>query len=189
MKHRMGTGRSVKEVCEAAGLDAVDTDPRELIEQLRAADQAVAAIQFLAHALPKREAIWWAWSCARHAVGEDPPEAIRDSLEATGRWIQDPTDGHRRRAYELAQEADLGTPAGCAGAAVFFSGGSMGPPDQPEMLPDEYQAAKAIAGAVMLAALTDPEEAMTKMGEYLDKGLEVAARVHLWQPPTAGGAP
>lgn len=191
MGHLLGTGRSVEEICAAAGLDTLDTEgldaPEGLIERLRAGDQVVEAIQFLAHALPKREAIWWAWSCARHAAGDDPPEAIRASLEATGLWIREPTDEHRRSAYELAQKADLGTAAGCTGAAAFFSGGSMGPPDQPAMPPEEFMSAKAISGAVTLAALGKPENAMKQMEEYLDRGLEVAARVHLWQPPRAGG--
>ncbi len=190
MEHRLGTGRSLDEICAAAGLDSVDTSalaaPDELIQRLRDGDRIVEAIGFLAHALPKREAIWWAWSCARQAAGDDPPDAVRASLEATGQWIQDPTDANRRTAYEQAQKADMSTAAGCAGAAAFFSGGSMAPPDQPAMPPNEYQAAKAIAGAVLLAAVVDPEEAEDMMARYLDKGLEVAARVHLWKAPGPG---
>jgi hypothetical protein len=191
MEHLLGTGRSVDEICAAAGLDGADAEglaaPQELIQRLRDDERVVDAIQFLAHALPKREAIWWAWSCARHAAGDDPPEAIRDSLEATGLWIREPSDAHRRTAYELAQKADLATAAGCAGAAAFFSGGSMAPADQPAMPPEEFMSAKAISGSVTLAALTEPERAMAQMEEYLDRGLEVAERVHLWQAPGAGG--
>lgn len=192
MEHWLGTGRSLDEVCTAAGLESVDTGglatPDELIARLREGEQVVEAIQFLAHALPKREAIWWAWSCARHSAGDEPPEVIRGCLEATGLWIQDPSDANRRNAYEWAQKADIATAAGCAGAAAFFSGGSMGPPDQPEMLPDEYQAAKTIAGSVLLAAVQDPETAQDTMLDYLARGMEVADRVHLWTPPGAGGA-
>lgn len=191
MEHWLGTGRSVDEVCAAAGLNSVDTSDlatvQELIPRLKEAEQVVEAIQFMAHALPKREAIWWAWSCARHAAGDEPPEVIQGCLEATGLWIRDPSDANRRNAYEWAQKADIATAAGCAGAAAFFSGGSMGPPDQPEMLPDEYQAAKTIAGAVLLAAVEVPETAQETMLEYLDKGLEVADRVHLWDAPGPGG--
>ena len=191
MEHRLGTGRSLDEICAAAGLDGVDTEgldaPQDLIQRLRDDEQVVEAINFLAHALPKREAIWWAWSCARIAAGEEPPAAIRASLEATGRWIQEPTDANRRHAYELAQKADMATPAGCAGAAAFFSGGSLGPPDQPELPPDEFQAAKAIAGAVLLAAVKDPLEAKATLQDHLDRGLEVADRVHLWSAPGSGG--
>ena len=188
----LGTGRSVEEICAAAGLDDLPTEglaaPQELIERLRTGERVVEAIQFLAHALPKREAIWWAWSCAREAAGDDPTPAIQASLEATGRWIQEPTDAHRRAAYELAQEAELSTAAGCAGAAAFFSGGSMAPPDQPVMPPEEFMSAKAISGAVSLAALEEPEAGMAQLEAYLDRGLEVAERVHLWQIPESGGA-
>jgi hypothetical protein len=187
----LATGSSVGRVWKAAGLDPAGLpehdSPEELVAALIEAEKPVEAITFLAHALPTREAVWWAWSCARRASGEDPPEEIRASLEATGAWISDPTDARRRAAYELAQKADMATPAGCAGAAVFFSGGSMGPPDQPEMPPGEYMAAKAIAGAVLLAAASDPAEAEVRLETYLRGGMDVAERVHLWQPPGSGG--
>ena len=31
------------------------------------------AVRFLAHALPKREAVWWACLCVRKAAGANPP--------------------------------------------------------------------------------------------------------------------
>lgn len=188
----LATGKSVGAICEAAGLD-VHTLPDfetgvQLISALRSGDRAVDAISFLAHALPKREAIWWAWSCARHAAGDQPSEAIQASLDATGRWIAEPTDANRRQAYDLAQKADLATPAGCAGAAAFFSGGSIGPPDQPEMPPGEFMAAKVISGAVLLATTVEPAEADARVEDYLQKGLEVAERVGLWEARGPGGA-
>ena len=190
--HLLATGTSIGAIWKAAGLDpAALTDhdsPDDLLAALVEAEKFVEAITFLAHALPTREAVWWAWTCARRASGEEPSDEILASLEATGAWISDPSDAHRRAAYDLAQKADLATPTGCAGAAVFFSGGSMGPPDQPDMPPGEYMAAKAIAGAVLLAAASDPTEAMDRLQKYLQSGMDVAERVHLWQSPGPGAA-
>ena len=189
----LATGKSIDTICVATGLDPkglpeFDSGPG-LMDGLMKDERPVDAIGFLAHALPTREAVWWAWSCAREAAGESPSEAVQAALDATGCWISEPSEANRRAAYDKAQKADLGTPAGCAGAAAFFSGGSMGPPDQPEMPPGEYMAAKVIAGAVLLAATVDPTEAEGRLQEYLKRGMQVAERVHLWQPPGSGAHP
>ena len=65
----------------------------------------------------------------------------------------------------------------------------MGPPDQPEMPPGEYMAAKAISGAVILAAMAEPPEAEDRLQEFLRKGMQVAERVHLWDAPGSGPRP
>lgn len=186
------TGKSVEEICQAVGLDPEATDlagpddlPLDFIQALRGGEKLIEAVGFLAHAMPRREAIWWAWSCARDTSGEDAPEVVQTSLEATRRWITEPTDENRRAAYEAAQKADLMTPAGSAGAAAFFSGDTMGPPDQPPMPPGEFMAAKAISGCLILSAGAEPEEMFTRLDEFLDRGLEVAEKVGLWQPPEA----
>ena len=87
------------------------------------------AVRFIAHALPKREAVWWGWVCARRSAGENPPPKIKAALDATERWIAQPNDDNRRLAMAAAEKAELGTAAGCAGLAAFFSGGSLAPPE------------------------------------------------------------
>ena len=51
------------------------------------------------------------------------------SLDATEKWIAQPTEENRRAAMSAAEAADVGTAAGCAGVAAFFSGGSLAPPE------------------------------------------------------------
>lgn len=187
--HLLRTGRSVGEICKASGIDRAALEPFDgpaaLIEALRKDEKLIEAVTFLAHALPKREAVWWAWTTARKAAGEDPPADIQASLEATGAWITEPTDENRRAAYAAAQVAEMSTPAGCAGAAAFFSGDSMGPADQPPMPPEEFMAAKAISGCLVLVAVEEPEEMNVRLGDTLDRGLDVAERIHLWLAPDA----
>ena len=86
------------------------------------------AVRFIAHALPKREAVWWGWVCARRSAGENPPPKIKAALDATEKWIAQPNDDNRRLAMAAAEKAELGTAAGCAGLAAFFSGESLAPP-------------------------------------------------------------
>jgi hypothetical protein len=140
------------------------------------------AVRFIAHALPKREAVWWGWVCARRSSGENPPPKIKAALDATEKWIAQPNDEHRRAAMAAAQKAELGTAAGCAGLAAFFSGGSLAPPDVPAVPPGELLAAKAVSGAVIIAAVAkEPEKAPEKFKNFVAQGVEVTNRVKLWE--------
>jgi len=180
--------KSAKELCGIAGLgeEAIallrnGMPQREymdaLIEQKRFPD----AVRFLAHALPKREAVWWAWVCARRAAGPNPAPAVKKSLEATEKWLVQPNEENRRSAMKVAQEAQLETPAGCAGLAAFLSGGSLGPPEAPQAPPAEDLTAKAVAGTILLAAVsTEPEQAASKFQTFLGQGMEVVKRIGLW---------
>jgi hypothetical protein len=141
------------------------------------------AVRFIAHALPKREAVWWGWVCARRAAGEDPPPKIKGALDATERWIAQPNEDNRRLAMAAAQKAELGTAAGCAGLAAFFSGGSLAPPEAPAVPPGEFLTAKAVSGAVIFAAVgKEPEKAPEKFKSFVAQGVEVTKRVKLWEP-------
>jgi hypothetical protein len=140
------------------------------------------AVRFLAHALPKREAVWWGWMCARRAHGDNAPPKIKTCLAATEKWIAQPTDENRREAMEAAEIADFGTPAGCAGLGAFFSGDSLAPPGAPAVPPGEYLTAKAISGAVIFAAMGgEPEEAPEKFRTFIGQAIDVSKRIKLWE--------
>jgi hypothetical protein len=155
--------------------------PQEFLMALSEAELQVDAIRLLAHLLPRREAIWWAWDCARRSAGDNPPPAIREALAATEQWIKQPTEEHRRSAFARAEAADLGTPAGSAALAVFLSGGSIAPPEVDAVEPPPHAAAKAIAGSIILAAVsTEPERAPEKFHAAVTQGSDVANRSQLW---------
>ena len=54
------------------------------------------AIRFLAHALPKRQAVWWGSLCLWHVYRPAPPAAVADILQAAVRWVQEPMEERRR---------------------------------------------------------------------------------------------
>ncbi len=140
------------------------------------------AVRFLAHALPKREGVWWAWMCARRTSGEPPPPKIKVSLSATEKWIAQPSDENRRAAMDAAEAADFGTAAGCAGLGAFFSGDSLAPAGAPPVPPGEYLTAKAVCGAVIFAAMGgEPEEAPEKFRSFVSQAIEVSNRIQLWK--------
>lgn len=186
----LNSGKTLADVCRAAELSdkalpllADGADGRGYVERLAAQGLYADAIGFLAHALPRRPAVWWAWSCARRAHGESPPAKVQAALEATKQWLGDPNDKNRREAMRWAREIEFRTPAGCAGLAAYFSGESIGPPDRDPVPPEEYTAAKLISACISLAAVfTEPEKASDKFREFVQQGLEVAEKTRLWIP-------
>jgi len=173
---------AVSELGEGATALARDgLSPRAYMNLLMENNHFPDAVRFLAHVLPKREAVWWGWVCARRSAGAEPPEKVKVSLDATEKWIAQPTEDHRRAAMEAARKADLSTPAGCAGLAAFFSGGSLGPPDSPVVPPGDYLTAKAVSGAVIFAAVAvEPEKAAEKFRTFITQGMDVVTRIKLW---------
>jgi uncharacterized protein DUF6931 len=166
---------------EAMALLAPELSHRAFVAKLVEAEQFPDAVRYLAHGLPKREGVWWAWVTAKRAAGPEPEAKIKESLEATERWIAQPTDPNRRIAFEKAEKAELGTPAGCSGAAAFFAGESLAPPNLQAVPPGEWDTAKAIAGAVMLAVVEkEPEKAKEKFQAAIQQGLEVITKIKLW---------
>jgi hypothetical protein len=173
---------SVAELSDKArALLQENQSPQTFLNSLREKGHFQDAVRFLAHALPKREAVWWAWVCARRSMeGESNPLA-KAALDATERWISQPTEDNRRAAMAAAEAADVGTPAGSAGLAAFFSSGSLGPPESPVIPPGPYLTARAVSGSVILAAVGgEPETAPEKYKTFLDQGVDVANRIKLW---------
>lgn len=161
---------------------------RAVIQQLVNAAKFPEAVKFVAFSLPRREGVWWAWVTAKRAAGAEAPPPIKASLDATERWIAQPTDANRRTAFDLAQAAELGTPAGCAGAAAFFAGDSIAPPNVGAVPPGPYDCNKMIANAVILAAvIKEPEKAPEKFVQSLQQGLDVIGKIKVW--PGDDGAP
>jgi hypothetical protein len=167
---------------EAMGLVRPDIAPQDFIGLLMSKKLYADAVRFLAHALPKRQAVWWGWISAKKAAGADPPPKIKASLDATEKWIAQPDDEAGRVAMAAAKEAQTTTAAGCAGMAAFFSGSSLGPAHVPPIPPGEFLTAKAVSGAVIYAAVgKDPVNAPGRFQSFVQQGVEVTAKIKLWE--------
>ena len=167
---------------EAMGLVRPEIAPQDYVALLMSKKLYADAVRFVAHALPKREAVWWGWISAKRAAGADPPPKIKASLEATEKWIAQPDDESGRVAMAAAKEAQTNTAAGCAGMAAFFSGSSLGPAHIPPIPPGEFLTAKAVTGAVIYAAVgKDPVNAPDRFQSFVTQGVEVAVKIKLWE--------
>jgi hypothetical protein len=152
------------------------------LEQLIAGEQFLCAIRFLAWALGRREAVWWACQCCQQVTTEKDRPKERQALEAALKWATSPGEENRRLAESAAAAVDYATPAGCAAMAAFWSGGSMTPPKAAAIPPPEHLLPGAVANSIILAAVKrEPEKAAEKYRAFLVLGRAVAAGTNRWK--------
>jgi hypothetical protein len=133
------------------------------------------AVKLMAHALPKRECVWWACMCARHTAPPDLPDADAGAVSGAEVWVRKQTDESRREAFEHAQRANFGTPEAWAAVAAFWSGDSMSPLGQPKTPPAPHLTGTAAIGSVTLAAVrTYPARRDERLRRFLASGREIA---------------
>jgi hypothetical protein len=181
-------GKTAAEICkrfdigpEAAGVLKPDHSPDRFVDALMEKKQWAAAIRFLAHALPKGEAVWWACLSARAAAGSNAPPPARAALDAAERWLADPSESNRQATLPAAQAVGLATSAGTAAMAAYVSGSSLGPPNVPPIPPGENMTGQLAGACVLLAAVqNDAAKALENFQAYLAKGIEVAKGTNRW---------
>lgn len=134
------------------------------------------AVAFLAHALPLRESIYWAFltiSFLQHKFKDPTSHKILVTVQS---WFQNPDEQNRYLCGELAESLKLDTGPAWLAEAVFWSGGSILPPKDPVTLPAPYLYAKAVAGAINLGICL--EEDMNKLDEkILHKNYQNALKI------------
>jgi hypothetical protein len=149
--------------------------PREFLDALLAERQYQAAIPFVAHALPAREAIWWGCLCLRHVTKAPLPPPEEAACRAAVQWVLEPTEENRREALAPGQAAGVGTPAGALALAASWTGGSLSPPNLPPVPPSPSMPAKGVAGAVLLAAAkAEPTRIADTQRLFVELGMELA---------------
>lgn len=149
----------------------------EAILKLEAAGLFNEAARLAAHALPKREAVWWGCMCARAIPDPALSATDMEALLAAEAWVRKPgDDALRRAAMEAAQRTGFRSPEAWAAVGAFWSGGSMAPAGQPEVPPPDHLTGVAISGGVVLAAVRSrPERAPDRLARFLASAREIAA--------------
>lgn len=149
--------------------------PVAFLDKLVEEDRLQEASRFLAHALPKREAVWWACLCAREALPDGGDETAESLLALAESWVRKPTDENRRAAMAAAEAAGFDSPASWAAVAAFWSGESLAPEDMPPVAPSDELTGTAVAAATMLAAFAgDPATSPDRFRLFLKNGMDVA---------------
>ena len=147
----------------------------DALQRLESGGFLVEAARLMAHALPKREAVWWACMCAFHTAPPDLPENDRLAREFAESWVRQQTDKLRREGMTKAEAGDFATPEAWAAVAAFWSGDSMAPEGQAAVPPAPHLCGTAVAGAIVLAAVRgDPIRQPARLKRFLESGRNIA---------------
>lgn len=158
----------------------------EFLEVLLTSKQYLASIDFIAHALPAREAVWWGCLCLHHVCGNNLSELDKEACQAAVQWVLQPTDENRALAKAPAEAAGTGSPAAALAAAANQTGDNLTPPKAPTMPPKPFAPAKAVTNAVKLSiSKADPIKITETQRLLLELGIGVAEGRFL--PPRAVG--
>jgi hypothetical protein len=135
------------------GRRIVDLSPKDYFDALVAAGALDGAVLFLGMALPAVQSVRWA--C--HILGETRAPGrhpFRDQLFAAAEdWLARPDDVTRRALWTAATQTPQPCPERLLAGAIFFSGGSIAPPDQASLAPPREVSGKLAGNAVLAAAL------------------------------------
>jgi hypothetical protein len=138
---------------EASETIDLQSEPQQCIADLLAGRHFIDLSNFIAHALPMRESIWWSANVLE-LRWEDWNALERDTLVQCKNWILEPHEAQRRLIEQRLATLGHGCAVGWLAQAVFWNGSdSITAVDQPVVLPVDYLYAKAVSGAVNTAAL------------------------------------
>lgn len=159
----------------AATLFDPQDHPVAAVKKLFAGECFIDGLRLLAHALPKREAVWWACLAVRHTLENEQSEDGQ-ALVAAEAWARQPMETNRLQCKTLAEKLKFKTAAAWAAMSAAWSTGSITEEGQPEVAPPEKLYAHAVGGAVSLAAVAvDASQAEDNYQRFLDQGLNLAA--------------
>ena len=150
-------------------------NPQEFVTALIENKKYLEGIDFMAHALPVRESIWWGCLCMQHALGDNLAPPDRAAATAAVQWLMEPTEENRAAAKAPASTADPLSPAGALAMAASLTGGSIYPPELPFKPPPPFAPQGAVARAVKIASIKGDPGAIEKMQRsYVELAIQVA---------------
>lgn len=158
----------VAERCQQLPASAIklltpEMSPAEFAGVLQNSKQFVAGIEFMAHALPAREAVWWACLAIEHALGESLAGANKEACRAAVQWVLKPTEENRIAARAPAELAGPASPAGAAALAA-----SLG------TAPSAFPAPRAVCNSVKLCSIrSNPARIADTQRLYVDLAIEI----------------
>ncbi len=156
------------------GLIDGDPTPAEFLALLLDKGNHRDAVRLLAHALPGREAVWWACVCVRESTARMLPGDDMRLLMAVEAWVFTPSVENRRRVSGAMGDADLTGPVAFIGAAVASTHHDPRRAEYPRHSPEQLRG-MAVAGAIMLGAqYVEPARRQDAYTDFLRRGVAIA---------------
>jgi hypothetical protein len=173
---RFATARSVFDTF--SDLSHVAPPPRAAAEPLDYARALIGspnpndAIIFIAHLLPRREAVWWGLECVRGLLGAGAED---QALRAAEAWVRAPEEGTRRAALAAYGAGHQRAPTTWLAFAAGWSGGSVTPSDKDPLPAPPAACPMGVNTAVMLAACAgDPLGVIDRVKACAEAGVRFA---------------
>ncbi len=129
----------------------------------------------LARALPRQYAITWAERCFSSYPAELFSDEDRNCIEIVRQWLKSPSDSLRQASMDAAESLEFKTACAWLGAAVGFSGGSMAPPDVPEVMPPDHMTAVAVAAGLAMLSALQPDTMAEGSRKMVNEGIAMVA--------------
>lgn len=155
---------------------AAAVTPPQHFAALVAGGKHADAIGFLAHALPRYEAVQWATRvmAALKPNSERDIEEVR-AFDLAHQWLRDPGEPLRRACQAQVARMEDPSPEKFLLQAIFMSGGSITPEDLPPVHPAPDITAKMAGAAILLTALNRPDSSVA-MTQALEDGEKLAQK-------------
>ncbi|WP_305985416.1 hypothetical protein [Roseibium sp. MMSF_3544] len=114
------------ELSEKVALPTADPTPQEYAQSLLQGTEPTSSLTFFAHALPKREAVWWGTKCV---TGLDDKRSAEDEavLELVENWVREGDEEARVAVHNAVEDMNGNSPSLWIGRAASWSGGSLSP--------------------------------------------------------------
>lgn len=134
------------------------------------------ALRFLVCCLPPREVVWLGCLATQNARERVPlTEENAAALGAAEQWVYHPEEEHRHAARVASERGDSGSPASLTALAVYYTGGSIGPENGPEVPPPPGLAARLVESALIVACTDDdPDRSALHVRTLLEQALDIA---------------
>jgi hypothetical protein len=178
-------GKSVAQICtefdvEDAVLPLINDKilPHEFLGLLIGDARYFEAMRFLAHALPKRESVWWACQCARSTFKQTITQAAAASIAAAEAWVYKPTEENRAKADAIVKslkKIDSNTAWAAAAASWSSAPQPAGAPAAPvPPIPNELTGRAVTVSLTLSAVALGTTKLQDTLRQFVDKGLDLA---------------
>jgi hypothetical protein len=159
---------------ESESVAAIEDAPMKAIKKLLDSESYHDAVTMLAHALPKREAVWWGCLAAKKAM--DPAVELNvAAVSAAELWVRDPSENNRQAAKKLGELAKNKTAAGWSATAASWCTGNMVEGDEIAVPPPDCLYAHAVAACITMAAVeAGPENMSASYQLFVRQGFDLA---------------
>jgi len=152
---------TVKEISQVADLSSPalalvqeNSTHSDYLDSLEKKELYKDAIRFLAFKMEVNAGVKWGCKCIRELQPPEKKSEKDEPLEASEQWVKTPGDPTRWAAKEAAGKPNVRGASKMLAMAVFFSGGSIAPPQAPETPPPPNLAQKMIASSVDVNVLS-----------------------------------